>query len=97
MRGLAFAALLFAGCFNPDEPSCSFACGSAGECPNDYACQSDGYCHKNGDNTACGFSDAAMPDIAEPVDLSVGDAGDAGTHDLSSTDGNPPPDMTQVD
>jgi len=93
MRRLAFVALLATSCFSPDEPPCSFACGSMGECPDDYMCLADGYCHKNGDNSACGFSDAAMPlDMAEPLDLSVQDAPAPadGSEDLTT-----PPDLTQ--
>ena len=69
----ALAAPLFvaAGCFNPDQPSCSYACADADpRCPDDYECRSDGYCHLTGTTEACLFSDAAVPlDMAQPPDL----------------------------
>ena len=93
MRRLIWPLLLASACFNPDEPPCSFSCGDNNICPDDYTCQPDGYCHKNGDTSACGFSDAAVPsDLAEndsgmdlrpPIDLGLGDGSPP---DLSSTD-----------
>jgi hypothetical protein len=86
-------ALFLGACFNPDQPPCSFACGDNQACPDDYTCQPDGYCHKNRDNRACGFSDAAVPndlaeydasfDLTPPLDMSHGDANPP---DLRSTD-----------
>jgi hypothetical protein len=51
-----------AGCFSPNEPTCSFACADSDpKCPLDYTCLSDGYCHLQGDTASCGFSDASVP------------------------------------
>jgi len=63
---VAFGAMLV-GCFQYDEPTCSFACGAGALCPEDYECRSDGYCHKQGSTDVCPFSDAATP-----ADLSAG-------------------------
>jgi hypothetical protein len=61
------------GCFNPDEPLCSFSCGPGDKCPPRYFCATDGYCHKDGYTAACpGFSDASVPDLGMP-DLSTAD------------------------
>ncbi|HEX4459641.1 MAG TPA: hypothetical protein VIA18_16795 [Polyangia bacterium] len=73
MRRFVLVTLLlgsfgFAGCFNPDRPSCSFVCsGSAPACPDQYECRADNYCHLIGNTDVCGFSDAAT----EPLDLSA--------------------------
>lgn len=70
MRRFVLVTLLFgfAGCFNPDKPSCSFVCaGSAPACPEDYECRADNYCHLIGNSDSCGFSDAATA----PSDLSA--------------------------
>ena len=72
-RALVLAALLLAACFNVDERPCSYACGPAGQCPDDYMCLSDGYCHLHGNPQACGYSDLAVPDLS--MDLSTGGDG----------------------
>lgn len=70
----ALAAPLFAaaGCFNPDQPSCSYACADSDpKCPDDYECRADGYCHLIGTGeTACGFAAADMSVPAQPTDMS---------------------------
>jgi hypothetical protein len=92
---LLLAPLLFAGCFDLDEPVCAFRCGSSSpECPDHYTCQSDGFCHRNGTTTACPFpdlstqADQAVPKLdGSSMDQSVGppDAGvDGAAPDLSS-------------
>jgi hypothetical protein len=75
MRSLLLIATLAlaAGCFNPDKPSCSYACNDADpRCPDDYECRADGYCHLIGSTDECLFSDAAVPlDMAsQPADFS---------------------------
>ena len=76
------------GCFDPDEPPCAFACGDNGACPDDYMCLPDGFCHLHGMPGACGFPDAAMPDLGVG-DLSTSD----GNLDMSNPDLPPPPDL----
>jgi hypothetical protein len=82
LAGLALCLVLpLAGCFEYDEPDCSFKCGtdtSAPLCPDDYECRSDGYCHLHDSTTVCPYSDASivadqsvvldMPDAAPPPD-----------------------------
>jgi len=78
---LALPAVALVGCFDYDEPTCSFLCGATGgddACPDDYECRADGYCHKQGTTDVCPFSDAALVN-----DLSAA-AGDM--TDLSNTD-----------
>jgi hypothetical protein len=59
---LLCATLLLAGCFNPDKPSCSYACADSDpRCPDSYECRSDGYCHLMGTTDTCNFSDASVP------------------------------------
>jgi hypothetical protein len=58
---LVAIALGVGGCYSPDEPACSFACGPAGECPEHYSCQADGYCHLRGSGP-CAFPDASTAD-----------------------------------
>jgi len=81
---LFMAALAFSGCFDVDEPLCSYACGDNGLCPDDYQCLPDGYCHLHGTPGSCGFSDASAPDSSVPdlgADLSSNDQ--AASMDLS--------------
>jgi hypothetical protein len=80
---LALPLVTLVGCFEYDEPSCSFKCGlgSVDVCPEDYECKPDGYCHKQGSTDVCPFSDAAIVnDQSVPLDL-----GD----DLTSVDSGP--------
>jgi hypothetical protein len=81
MRASWLAVVLLAsGCFNVDEPLCSFACGPMGECPDDYKCGPDNYCHLHGNTQPCGFSDASVPDLSMSMDMTA-------TPDLTVTDG----------
>jgi hypothetical protein len=74
---LALASLALSGCFNVDEPVCSYACAEVEpKCPEDYECRSDGYCHKKGTTGACSFS---------VLDMSA-----AAVNDLASSDLAPP-------
>lgn len=70
------ALALAGGCFNPEKPTCSYACAASGmSCPTDYECRTDGYCHLVGSTDACLFSDAAVPldmSVAVPGDMSAG-------------------------
>jgi len=69
---LALLPLSTSGCFSPEEPICSFACGDNGACPDNYECRTDGYCHRKGTTESCLFSDAAVaPDLAGMTDMSV--------------------------
>jgi hypothetical protein len=56
---LALALVSFAGCFDPEEPLCAFACGDNNLCPDDYQCLPDGYCHLHGQAGECTFPDAS--------------------------------------
>ncbi|HEY1586781.1 MAG TPA: hypothetical protein VGH63_13895, partial [Polyangia bacterium] len=78
---LAFAAASFAGCFNVDKPTCSYACSdTTPACPDDYECRTDGYCHLTGTTEACLFSDAAVPlDMSMPLDRTASDMTSAPT------------------
>jgi hypothetical protein len=71
------SSLTLAGCFDVQTPTCAFACGPNGECPDDYKCQPDGYCHfKDRLNVPCNFSDAAIaPDLSASLSQSS-DGGD---------------------
>ena len=72
---LALVAAGFGGCFNPDKPTCSYACSDTDpKCPDDYECRSDGYCHLVGTTGACAYP---------PLDMSV--TLDLGGPDLLST------------
>jgi hypothetical protein len=112
MQKLSLAALslslsmLVAGCFNPSQPPCSFACGDNGSCPDDYMCLSDGYCHFKGMSGECGYSDAAVvtdggapPDLTPAIDIDGG----GNLPDLSTPDASVPdmamtlPDMSMPD
>jgi hypothetical protein len=82
MRRLVFAVAvtLLAGCFNVDQPICSYACADTDpRCPEDYECRSDGYCHLIGSTEACAYSDAALS-----MDMSGSVPGDLSGADLSS-------------
>jgi len=75
MRAILLAVLtvgLFAlpACFHVDEPVCAYSCGPSGDCPHDYECRADNFCHKIGSVAACEFSDAATaPDQSVAVDM----------------------------
>jgi hypothetical protein len=69
MRALLFVMLLAGGCFDVQEPPCAYACGPNGECPDDYSCGTDNYCHLHGTGI-CSFSDASFaPDLSVPENL----------------------------
>ena len=76
---VALAGGSFSGCFNVDKPTCSYACSDTQpQCPDDYECRTDGYCHLTGTTAACLFSDAAVPalDMSTPRDLTSTTSGD---------------------
>jgi hypothetical protein len=52
MRAVALLAAV-AGCYSPDLPRCVVTCGSASPCPDGLTCESDSYCHDDGDTSAC--------------------------------------------
>ncbi len=73
LMALALAAVSLAGCFNIDEPPCSYSCGPNGECPDDYSCASDNYCHLHGTGI-CFYSDAAVaPQEDGSIDMTSSD------------------------
>ncbi len=74
LLSLALAgSLLVSGCFNIDEPPCSYSCGPNGECPEDYSCGSDNYCHLHGTGI-CFYSDAAVaPEQDGSLDMITSD------------------------
>ena len=83
---LALASLGFAGCFNVDKPTCSYACSDTDpKCPEDYECRTDGYCHLVGTTAACAFSDAAVP-LDMSVAVTPNDLTGAGNDLVSTTD-----------
>jgi len=65
---------LWSSCFAPTYSDCAFRCGS-GEprCPDEYVCQSDGYCHLPDSTAVCGPAQgidlATSLDLATPADL----------------------------
>jgi hypothetical protein len=93
MRALMLAILLaiptvtLIGCFEFDEPVCSFKCATAGgpdACPEDYECRSDGYCHRHDSTEVCTFSDAALVnDLSAMVDM-PGNMNDGATTDAGT-------------
>ena len=67
---IALLALACGGCFNPDEPVCSYQCAAVEpRCPDDYECRADGYCHKKGTTAACSFPAIDMSVPSVPVDM----------------------------
>ena len=79
--GPLFAVLLFARCFSPSLPTCSYRCDTAERaCPPEYECRSDAICHLKGSSEACSFIvdfSSLPPDMTPPADLSPrSDAGD---------------------
>ena len=77
--GVAVAAsLAMVGCYSVPQPACGFFCGSAGECPDNYTCNTaDHRCHLDGSEPqTCSTHDAgpidapdAPPDV--PIDGNV--------------------------
>ena len=77
--GVAVAAsLAMVGCYSVPQPACGFFCGSAGECPDNYTCNTaDHRCHLDGSKPqTCSTHDAgpidapdAPPDV--PIDGNV--------------------------
>ncbi|HJZ84722.1 MAG TPA: hypothetical protein VKN99_06095 [Polyangia bacterium] len=95
-------AALFAGCFNPEEPVCEFACAQApNQCPSGYECRADHYCHRVGTTGPCpNFpgTEASLPDA--PIDANLGDGEADGMPDAPPPDARadaPPPDAPPPD
>jgi hypothetical protein len=70
--GVALAAafgVFYAACYDPAEPACGFRCGPNNACPDDYACASDGVCHRSGTapDLVCLTPDAPLADTPEDV------------------------------
>jgi hypothetical protein len=79
--GSLLGLLLFARCFSPSLPTCSYRCDTAERaCPPEYECRSDAICHLKGSSEACSFVvdlGGSAPDLASPRDLQSGsDLGD---------------------
>jgi hypothetical protein len=101
---LTTAAALMAGCFNPASPTCTYACGDGGTCPDNYTCNTtDNFCHRNDRLTAaCDYpildltvvnDQSAAADASLPPDLAT--PADLSGRDLSATvDMLVPPDLT---
>jgi hypothetical protein len=82
---LAALTLLLAGtlfgssCFAPTYADCAFACASSTpQCPAEYECRSDGYCHTADSTAVC-----AAP---RPADLAMSSAPDLASPDLAEAD-----------
>jgi hypothetical protein len=61
------------GCFKTPQPACNFTCGQGSDCPDNYACAADNYCHlklSNGELGQCSFAGSA-PDSAVSIDAST--------------------------
>lgn len=73
-RILASCLALMAACYSPTQPACGFRCGPSDQCPDDYFCAGDGWCHRSGtpDSMACAFD--AAPDTPQPIDAPPVDA-----------------------
>ena len=75
---------LSAGCFSLREPPCAFSCVQAPHlCPDQYVCQADGLCHRNGAVGVCTLippSDAGI----EAAAVEGGDADAVDTADAAS-------------
>lgn len=71
---LASCLALATACYSPTQPACGFRCGPNDQCPEDYVCAQDGWCHRTGTPTeqSCG-GDAAM-DTPPPLDAPPPDA-----------------------
>jgi Bacterial Ig-like domain len=71
--GMAVAAsLAMVGCYSVPQPACGFFCGSAGECPDDYTCNTaDNRCHLDGSKPqTCSTHDAGPIDAPDaPPDV----------------------------
>ena len=82
------AVLLFARCFNPSLPTCSYRCDTKDRaCPPEYECRSDSICHLKDSTEACSFTfDLSAPtiDLSSPADQSS--ASDMPSGDLSAAD-----------
>jgi len=50
---LGAMAAAMASCFSPSRPPCAFTCVTTPECPDGYACGTDGLCHRNGATDTC--------------------------------------------
>ncbi len=67
-------AVLLISCFSPSYSDCAFRCSlTPPACPDEYDCQSDGYCHLHGSTTSCVFTSTAADmspakDAALPTD-----------------------------
>jgi hypothetical protein len=69
-----------AGCFSLREPPCAFSCVQPPHlCPDQYTCQADGLCHRNGAVGVCTSTppgDAGV-EAAEGGDADAVDTADA--------------------
>ena len=50
---LGALAVAMASCFSPHTPPCAFTCVTAPDCPDGYACGTDGLCHRNDATDVC--------------------------------------------
>ena len=79
LLGLALAAIVPLACFSLKEPPCAFSCVTPPHrCPEQYTCQADGLCHREGATGICG--------LTSPVDAAAGDAQDGGDGSAADAD-----------
>jgi len=77
---LATMAVAMGSCFSPHNPPCAFTCVTAPDCPDGYACGTDGLCHRNGATESC--------NLQSPYDGGVaGTSGAGGTAGTSGAGG----------
>jgi hypothetical protein len=92
---LVVGMLLGSGCFKEPRPKCSFLCGSAGECPESYACvPADNRCHLVEDGVPAATCEEALP--ADGAPGADGDPFDGASPD-GAADGVPGIDTPGID
>jgi hypothetical protein len=63
-------------CYSPVQPDCGFICGPGGACPDNYSCNGNGQCQRNGTApSACDVVDSGVRrDEGEGFDVPPADA-----------------------
>jgi len=88
---LPFAVGLLASCFRPPDPDVLFSCDPDGApaCPEDYSCEDDGCCHKNGSDVEASLGACRLAPGTDSAStfVSATDGTDtSGTTDATGTD-----------